>query len=81
MNCKRCGTKMTEGTAMVPVWGNHSNRIGRGATLYPITAILRAVNKCSNCGYSVSFEGMLHGTIREIPVEAQKVVVVNAIST
>ena len=78
MNCKRCGTEMDDGEAMVPVWGNHSNRIGAGAILYPVTAVLRAVKKCTNCGYSVSFEGVIHGAIREVPVETRRVVVVDA---
>lgn len=77
MNCRRCDTEMVDGGAMVPVWGNYSNRIGRGVTLYPITAILRAVKKCNSCGHSVSFEGMIYGTIQEVPVETRRVVVVD----
>jgi hypothetical protein len=77
MNCRRCDTEMTEGTAMVPVWGNYSNRVGRGVTIYPITAALRTVKKCTNCGHSISFEGMIYGTIREIPVKTRRLVTID----
>ena len=77
MNCRKCDTEMVEGQAMVPVWGNRLNRIRRGVTTYPITAALRTVCKCSNCGHSVSFEGIIYGTIEELPVVTKRVTTIN----
>jgi len=78
MKCKRCSGDMDKGQAMVPVWGNSRNNLGQGATLYPISAIMRVVCKCRECGYSVSFDGMITGFIREgRQVKSERVITFN----
>ena len=67
MQCKKCQSEMTEGIAMIPVWGNRANRLERGNTLYHISATLRIVKKCHSCGYTISFHGQLTGKFHECP--------------
>ena len=74
MDCKHCQTVMKDGKALIPVMGNIRNNFERGATVYPITAMVKGVKKCPTCGHSVSFHGMLKGefvscSLKGLPLE------------
>jgi len=67
MLCKICKVPMVVGAALLPIWGNKRNSFSN--CCYPIAYTLSTVNKCSRCGYSVSFYGRLYGKIVENHVE------------
>lgn len=65
MICRVCEDKtgeqnaMVHGLGLIPAWGNRRNNHSRGATIYPVGAIMGSVVKCPDCGHSVSFHGRI----------------------
>ena len=52
MDCKRCGTRMKDGHAMVPGYKRDGLYYCRRAEW----TVMRPVKKCPGCWHSVSFE-------------------------
>jgi hypothetical protein len=66
MKCKKCSADMAESQHLSSVTNDRLGKLNPDRSQQTVSVILKAVCSCEECGYSISFQGMITGFIQEL---------------